>query len=84
MIDVVLGREAAASAAAAGEANNQAPAAMSQLGSTAARNEKDVEADLLPDPNSPDREQGEPVAYTEQGTSTWAALETGSLVNRKV
>lgn len=77
VVDVVLGREIATSAAS--ETSVQTAVAMPQLGSTSVSSEKHVEADF-----SADREQGEPVAYTEQGTSTWAALETGSLVNRKV
>ena len=79
VIDVVLGRETAELAAVADTANSQSPGATTQLEPTAVFGQTPVEVDL-----SSDREQGEPVVYTEQGTSSWAALETGSLVSRKV
>lgn len=81
VVDVVLGREqeiaaaAAASAVKDGAAVSQRPAANDEA-------QGDLPG-IEPVPASLRREQ-EPVAYTEQGASTWPPLETGSLLSRRV
>ncbi len=77
VVDVVLGREQAADAvdaAAASGAPNQRPVA------------NDAQGDLPGIDAVPAalRREQEPVAYTEQGASTWQSLETGSLLSRRV
>lgn len=87
VVDVVLGREAA-SVAAAQEAG---AASVAPLLGAAPANDQVItveEADRLPAnviglPVAARREQ-EPLMYTEQGTSSWAPLESGSLLNRRV
>jgi len=87
VVDVVLGREAA-SVAAAQEAG---AAAMAPLPGAATASDQVItveEADQLPArligiPASARREQ-EPLMYTELGASSWAQLESGSLVDRRV
>lgn len=83
VVDVVLGREqeAAAVDAAAAASGAQDMAAPSQRPVA-----NDAQVDLPgvePVPAALRREQ-EPVAYTEQGASTWPPLETGSLLSRRV
>ena len=87
VVDVVLGREAA-SVAAAQEAGAASVAPL--LGAPSANDQVITaeEADRLPAnviglPVAARREQ-EPLMYTEQGTSSWAPLESGSLLNRRV
>lgn len=87
VVDVVLGRETA-SVAAAKEAGTAAVAPL--LGAPTSSDQVITveEADRLPGkliglPVSARREQ-EPLMYTEQGTSSWAPLESGSLVDRRV
>lgn len=82
VVDVVLGREQAADAVDA--------AAASGARDIGAANQRPVANDAQVDlpgieavPAVLRREQ-EPVAYTEQGASTWQSLETGSLLSRRV
>ena len=87
VVDVVLGREAA-SVAAAQEAGAASVAPL--LGAPSANDQVITaeEADRLPAnviglPVAARREQ-EPLMYTEQGTSSWAPLESGSLIDQRV
>lgn len=87
VVDVVLGREAA-SAAAAQEAG--AVSVVPLLGAAPVNDQVITveEADRLPAnviglPVAARRDE-EPLMYTEQGTSSWAPLESGSLLNRRV
>ncbi|WP_066261238.1 hypothetical protein [Hydrogenophaga flava] len=82
VVDVVLGREQEAAAVDA--------AAASGVRDAGATNQPPVANDAQVDlpgieavPAALRREQ-EPVAYTEQGASTWPPLETGSLLSRRV
>ncbi len=91
VVEVVLGREPALPAsseraAAAAQATGAASAAAGSSGvsgpranTSAAANEAQ-QPDLLPGL----RAQQEPVAYTEQGTSSWLPLEAGTLISRRV
>lgn len=87
VVDVVLGREAALAAAGPVDGVSDASSLTADpLGDPvpAAR----VSGESLPatgasGPQSPRREQ-EPMMYTEQGTSSWAPLESGSLISRRV
>jgi hypothetical protein len=79
VVDVVLGREQVAPSAS--QAEGATPASTPVL-----RAPDGAQADLPgmePVPAGLRREQ-EPVAYTEQGVSSWAPLEAGSLINRRV
>lgn len=82
VVEVVLGREQAADAVDA--------AAASGARDSGAANQRPVANDAQVDlpgieavPAALRREQA-PVAYTEQGASTWQSLETGSLLSRRV
>lgn len=82
VVDVVLGREQ--------ETADPGTAATSGVRDVAAPSQRpvanDAQVDLPgvePVPAALRREQ-EPVAYTEQGASTWPPLETGSLLSRRV
>lgn len=87
VVDVVLGREAAAvSAASKASAAPVAPL----LGAPPANDQVITaeEADRLPAnviglPAAALRDE-EPLMYTEQGTSSWAPLESGSLIDQRV
>jgi hypothetical protein len=95
VVEVVLGREPGPSSAAQRSADGPSSARPSgvavlepggqvgsatTLGAGSAAANDGPEADPLPGL----RAQQEPVAYTEQGTSSWLPLETGSLISRRV
>jgi hypothetical protein len=87
VVDVVLRREAASVASAQGADG----AALAPLAGTPSVNDQVItaeEADQLPAnviglPVAARRDE-EPLMYTEQGTSSWAPLESGSLLSRRV
>ncbi|MDQ7743624.1 hypothetical protein [Hydrogenophaga pseudoflava] len=83
VVDVVLGRgEQEPAAADAAAASGVKDVAIPGQGPVA----NDAQVDLPgvePVPAALRREQ-EPVAYTEQGASTWPPLEAGSLLSRRV
>lgn len=82
VVDVVLGREQAADAvdaAAASGVRDIGPGNPRPVANDAQVDLPGIEAV----PAALRREQ-EPVAYTEQGASTWQSLETGSLLSRRV
>lgn len=87
VVDVVLGREAALAAAGPVDGVSDAlPVAGDPSGDPVPASL--VSGESLPatgasGPQSPRREQ-EPLMYTEQGTSSWAPLESGSLISRRV
>lgn len=77
VVDVVLGREPNAPAANDAEGNAAAAVGTQPAAAQAELPGMDpVPAALRRDP--------EPVAYTEQGTSSWAPLEAGSLISHRV
>lgn len=92
VVDVVLGREQQLQAAAAESATGVGPsAAIAPVASDTSPAQ--VTATVVPTavpnnaaPTQPGegRSGQEPVAYTEQGTSSWAPLEAGSLISRRV
>lgn len=91
VVDVVLGRDAADGKVAAGEL---APAgAVAALGSASAvAPVKSLPSSAVAQAELPGiepipatlRRELEPRAYTEQGTSSWAPLEAGSLISQRV
>lgn len=83
VVDVVLGREQETAAVGAASAANgvQELAAANQR--PAANDPQEDLPGIEPVPAALRREQ-EPMAYTEQGASTWPPLETGSLLSRRV
>lgn len=93
VVDVVLGREQQLQAAAvADKATGVAPAGAlvpvttdtspAQVSGTAVP--AAVPNNAVSTPPGEGRSGQEPVAYTEQGTSSWAPLEAGSLISRRV
>ena len=93
VVDVVLGREQQLQAAAvADKATGVAPAGATapvttdtspaQVSGTAVP--AAVPNNAASTPPGEGRSGQEPVAYTEQGTSSWAPLEAGSLISRRV
>lgn len=83
VVDVVLGREQEAAAAATKAASEvRDVAAASQR--PAANDEAQGDLPGIESVPAALRREQEPVAYTEQGTSTWSPLETGSLLSRRV
>ena len=83
VVDVVLGREqeaAAAEAAAARSVKGVAAVGQRPVASDAAQGDL---PGIEPVPAALRREQ-EPVAYTEQGASSWSPLESGSLLSHRV
>lgn len=93
VVDVVLGRDSAegltagsAEGATASPATGAAPAAAVASASAASEPQTAVQAELPgiePLPAGLRREQ-EPVAYNEQGASSWAPMEAGSLFSQRV
>lgn len=83
VVDVVLGREQEAAAAAAKAASGVQDVAVASQRPAANDEAQGDLPGIEPVPAALRREQ-EPVAYTEQGTSTWSPLETGSLLSRRV
>lgn len=87
VVDVVLGREAALAAAGSVEGVTDASSVAGDLSgepvSTARVSGEPLAATGASVPQTPRREQ-EPLMYTEQGTSSWAPLESGSLISRRV
>ncbi|WP_374406449.1 hypothetical protein [Hydrogenophaga sp.] len=95
VVDVVLGRDSteglnagAAEGATASPATGAAPAPAAAVasGSAASEPQTAVQAELPgiePLPAGLRREQ-EPVAYNEQGASSWAPMEAGSLFSQRV
>ena len=82
VVDVVLGREAASVAAA-----QAADAALPPLASASPANDRGLttgEVAQVADLPAAVRRDEEPLMYTEQGTSSWAPLESGSLINQRV
>lgn len=82
VVDVVLGREAASVAAA-----QAADAALPPLASASPANDQvlaTAEVAQVADLSAAVRRDEEPLMYTEQGTSSWAPLESGSLFNQRV
>ena len=90
VVDVVLGRDSAAANATSATrspdaANDSSAAAVGQAASNG-RAPLGMQAELPgiePVPGALRREQAA-VAYTEQGTSSWAPMESGSLVSHRV
>ena len=87
VVDVVLGREAAASAAGPVDGVSGAAPVAGDLSDNPAPIEL-VLAEPLPAHGSASsqtlRREQEPMMYTEQGTSSWAPVESGSLISRRV
>jgi hypothetical protein len=93
VVDVVLGREQQLqAAAAAGSATGVGPSGViapvatdtTQAEVTGTAVPTAVPNNAAPTPPGEGRSGQEPVAYTEQGTSSWAPLEAGSLISRRV
>ena len=94
VVDVVLGREQQLQAAAAADkATAVAPAgafAPVATGTSPAQVTATAVPTAVPNNNAAPTQPGEgrsgqePVAYTEQGTSSWAPLEAGSLISHRV
>jgi hypothetical protein len=80
VVDVVLGREPSAPAA------NDAEGGATSAAATTATAPESVQAELPGMEAVPAglRRDPEPVAYTEQGASSWAPLEAGSLISHRV
>lgn len=79
VVEVVLGREP--TAANGLDADGAAPTSAAALSGEAAKPVEPAALDPLP---AALRREQEPVAYTEQGTSSWAPLEAGSLISHRV
>jgi len=86
VVDLVMGRPSSALSARPTETagpNGAGATPLSLRTAQPAANERldtDADVDLLAEY----RATQEPVAYTEQGTSTWTPLEAGTLISRRV
>ena len=87
VVDLVMGRQPSLSVASEGPgtAGSQSPGAtpLDRRISEPPANER-FDLDPSTDPLAEHRANQDPVAYTEQGVSSWTPLEAGTLISRRV
>lgn len=86
VVEVALGGDPEQTVAAVSSASEPAGrTALPAPSRTAAAPQRSVSAEVDPAPQMAELRAGQdPVVYTEQGTSSWAPLETGSLISKRV